>query len=265
MPELPEVETVARQLAPMITGRKIRWLTILDHKLDLDLPRGFAGREIADVSRLGKQVVIVLDRSLWISIHLRMTGRLIWYPEGRAPCETRHVRFRLSLTGGEVWFHDTRRFGTLSVSSSLEPLMPRGMEPLSARFTARCLSGLLGRSDQALKVWLLRQDRLVGLGNIYACEILFAAGLSPLRAAGSLDRGETARLHRAIRRILRRAIDCCGTTFSDFQDARGVYGGFQEFLAVYAREGERCRRCRATVLRISQQQRSTFFCPECQR
>jgi len=265
MPELPEVETVANQLSPLIVGRTIRELKIIDQKLALALPRGFKGQRISSVSRIGKQVVIATDKSIWISVHLRMTGRLLWYPARQQPEDARHVRARLLLSGGEVWFHDVRRFGTLRLYRTLESLLPLGLEPLSKRLTGRRLHGLLGNSAQALKVWLLRQDRLVGLGNIYACEILFAARLCPLRAAGSLSADEAGRLQRAIRRILRQAIDCCGTTFSDFQDARGVYGGFQQFLRVYARNGERCSRCRGRIERIVQQQRSTFYCPECQK
>ena len=126
------------------------------------------------------------------------------------------------------------------------------------------MTELLGTSAQPLKAWLLRQDRLVGLGNIYASEILHAARLSPFAGAGSLNGREVRRLHSATRRILQRAIRNCGTTFSDFQDARGASGSYQRLLAVYGRDGEGCRRCRATIERVVQQQRSTFYCPGCQ-
>jgi formamidopyrimidine-DNA glycosylase len=141
---------------------------------------------------------------------------------------------------------------------------PPGVEPLSRHLTATTLGELLGHSRQPLKIWLLRQDRLVGLGNIYASEILFAARLSPLRPAGDLSPEEVQRLHRAMRRVLRAAIDCCGTTFSDFQDAHGAAGSFQECLAVYSRAGDPCHLCETPVKRLVQQQRSTFWCPRCQ-
>lgn len=265
MPELPEVETVARQLAGLIPGRKVRRLTILDPKLTLRSRPGLVGQRIDRVFRVGKQVLIETSRPRWLCIHLRMTGRLIWYPSRELPEQQAHLRARLVLDGGQVWFVDPRRFGTLSVHGDLAETAPKGVEPLSDELTARRLRALLGSSGQQLKVWLLRQDRVVGLGNIYACEILFAARLDPFRAAGSLSADQVRRLHRSIRRVLRQAIDCCGTTFSDFQDARGVYGGFQEFLQVYAREGQPCRVCGAPIERVEQQQRGTFYCPTCQR
>jgi formamidopyrimidine-DNA glycosylase len=139
------------------------------------------------------------------------------------------------------------------------------MDPLSPHLTPASLGRLIGESRQNVKAWLLRQDRLVGLGNIYASEILFVAGISPLREAGSLSPDEHGRLWRATRRVLRRAIRNCGTTFSDFQDAQGLTGSYQHYLKVYGREDEPCPACRTPVVRIVQQQRSTYYCPRCQR
>jgi len=267
MPELPEVETVARQLAPMITGQRLRGLAILDRaRLPVPGRRRLVGRRITRVFRSGKQIVLGLrDRRgvLYLAVHLRMTGRLLYRPDpGRD--ERQHLRARFELEHGRLLFYDPRRFGTLTIRDSEEQLRPVGVEPLSDALTAARLGELLGDSRQPLKPWLLRQDRLVGLGNIYASEILHAARLHPLRPAGSLRREEVRRLHRALRGILRRAIECCGTTFSDFQDARGLQGSFQHLLAVYGREGERCRRCGGRIARMVQQQRTSFYCPECQ-
>jgi formamidopyrimidine-DNA glycosylase len=138
------------------------------------------------------------------------------------------------------------------------------MDPFSADLNPRVLGGLIGESHQNIKAWLLRQDRLVGLGNIYASEILFVAGISPLREAASLEATEHRKLLRATRLVLRRAIRNCGTTFSDFQDAQGLTGSYQNYLAVYGRESEPCLRCGTPVVRFVQQQRSTFFCSRCQ-
>ena len=124
---------------------------------------------------------------------------------------------------------------------------------------------MIGNTHQNIKAWLLRQDRLVGLGNIYASEILFVAGISPLRQASSLNAAEHRSLLRATRRVLRRAIKNCGTTFSDFQDAQGLTGSYQHYLTVYGRDGEPCPRCRAPVVRLVQQQRSTYHCAQCQK
>jgi formamidopyrimidine-DNA glycosylase len=268
MPELPEVETVARQLDPLVAGRKLVQLVIRDAKLGDPGRRRIAGSRVVRVRRSGKQVIFELARGrrrspeIFLSVHLRMTGRLIWVGRGgRGP---ERPRAELVLDRGRVVFTDTRRFGTLRVHRDPAEFAPAGVEPLSDRLTARRLGELLGSSSQPLKSWLLRQDRLVGIGNIYASEIPFSCRLDPRRTIGSLSRAEVVALHRAVRSVLRRAIECCGTTFSDFQDARGQSGGFARLLKVYGREGEPCRRCRGEIQRIVQQQRSTFFCPDCQ-
>jgi len=265
MPELPEVETIARQLAAAIAGRRILALEILDPRLGR-LPAWArpAGARVRRVFRLGKQVVLELDRQLWLAVHLRMTGRLIW-SEGRRRVSTQHLRARLRLTGGSLLLYDPRRFGTLTVCRDLDEIRPRGEDPLAESFSAARLAGLLRGSRQPLKLWLLRQDRLVGIGNIYASEILFQAGLDPRRPTSSLGRREVERLHRATRAVLRRAIEHSGTTFSDYRDAQGQTGSYQSCLAVYGREGEPCRKCGGVVQRLLQQQRSTFFCRGCQR
>jgi formamidopyrimidine-DNA glycosylase len=272
VPELPEVETVARQLAPCLVGRTVRDLRILDPLLrDCETPPAVAGRTVLRVGRSGKRVLVAFSErpgrrgALWLAVHLRMTGRLLWCETDRAAPHVSHLRARLRFDAGALLFIDPRRFGTFRWYRSEEAAAPRGIDPLSAALTPARLAALLGRSPQCLKAWLLRQDRLVGLGNIYASEILHAARLSPFRAAGSLDPGEVRRLLGAARRILERAIRHCGTTFSDFQDARGLEGSFQRFLAVYDRAGRRCRRCGAAVAREVQQQRSTYYCPHCQR
>jgi formamidopyrimidine-DNA glycosylase len=269
MPELPEVETVARQLAPQVTGRTLRSLRIVDPLLRRGSVPVVAGRAVRDVKRSGKRLLFELSPRrgrhdpLWLAVHLRMTGRLLWRRNEEPTARPRH-RARFSMDGGELLFTDTRRFGTFDWYRQAEDAAPEGVEPLSDEFTVARLVDLLGKSSQELKPWLLRQDRIVGLGNIYASEILHRARLSPFRPAGSLTRGEARRLRNATRRILERAIASCGTTFSDFQDARGVEGSYQQFLAVYDGAGEPCRRCRSPIVRVVQQQRSTFHCPVCQ-
>jgi formamidopyrimidine-DNA glycosylase len=271
LPELPEVETVARQLAPLVTGRKVRALHILDPFLRRARTPRIAGRRVTRVSRSGKRVLVELSarerggERLCLAVHLRMTGRLIWLA-GRGPGRPRpRHRARLALDGGEPLFTDTRRFGTLDWYRRREEAEPEGIDPLSAELTAQHLAGLLAGSSQSLKSWLLRQDRLVGLGNIYAAEILHHARLSPFRQARSLSPPEVRRLRSSMRRILERAIRNCGTTFSDFLDARGLEGSYQRLLAVYGREDQACRRCGSAIERSVQQQRSTYFCPGCQR
>jgi formamidopyrimidine-DNA glycosylase len=267
MPELPEVETVARQLAPRLAGRTVRRLRILDPRLRNGPLPPVAGREILRVSRSGKRVLFELGptprgaRHLWLAVHLRMTGRLLFVAQGSGPAE--HLRARFVLDRGQLLFVDARRFGTFAWYATRDEAIPGGIDPLDARLTPQGLADLLRGSRQPLKTWLLRQDRLTGLGNIYASEILHAARLSPFRRAGTLGPSDVRRLLAATRRILERAIRACGTTFSDFQDSNGVEGSFQRFLAVYDREGRPCRRCRTPVARVVQQQRSTYYCPCC--
>lgn len=278
MPELPEVETVVRQLACELPGRRIVQAQIHDPLLGTPPVEALGGRSIEDVFRRGKLAVLQVgpsarsngplatSRQLWLAVHLRMTGRLIWMPGGDAGQLPRpHHRAQIQTDGGTLFFVDTRRFGTLTVHTSLAELEPSGEDPTRPNFTVARLRTLLDGSGQALKAWLLRQDRLVGLGNIYACEILFAARLGPQRSAGSLDGQQSRRLHGAIRRVLRQAIAHCGTTFSDFQDAHGLTGSYQRYLKVYGREGHPCAACGQPIARVVQQQRSTFFCPNCQK
>jgi len=270
MPELPEVETIVRQLQPELEGRKIVSIEIFDPKLETRGISKLPGRKILAVTRIGKQVCLELsgregdNKKLWLLFHLRMTGRLI---TGR--CKTgqnrKHLRACILLDRGSLLFYDMRRFGRLLVLGSFQEAQPEGIDPLSGRFTGRKLAELTSGSAQEIKPWLLRQDRLVGLGNIYASEILFASGIDPRRQAGSLTTEELRRLHRQIRRILQLAIGKCGTTFSNFQDSRGRTGSFQRFLSVYRKAGQPCPRCSRPVQWIVQQRRSTFFCPACQK
>jgi formamidopyrimidine-DNA glycosylase len=271
MPELPEVETVARQLSPAVTGRRLVEVVVHDPRLACPGFSRTRGTEIEAVRRAGKRIVFDLrprggpGARLHLAVHLRMTGRLLLAERWAGPAT--HLRAVLRLDRGRVLFVDPRRFGTISLHDDPASVEPAGHEPLDPLLTRTVLEDLLAGSPQALKPWLLRQDRLVGIGNIYASEICHRAGLDPRRSAGSLGPGETARLLAAVRAVLSKAIECCGTTFSDFQDARGEAGGYLRLLAVYSREGERCRRrgCPGQVARIVQQQRSTFCCPACQR
>lgn len=271
MPELPEVETVAHQLDQAITGCRIKALAIHDDKLlHLD-PSFVTGCRIDSVERQGKQVVISLipprgrKAALWMCVHLRMTGRLIYRPHLANTAQPKQQpRAILELDRGQVLFIDTRRFGTIELQDDYNAVLPVGVEPLSRELTTRRLSELINDSSTPLKTWLLRQDRLVGLGNIYASEVCNRAGIHPTTPAGSLNMQQLARLLKAIKHILRAAIKHCGTTFSDFQDTTGGPGGYVKYLQVYGRAGQPCRKCLEPVQRIVLAQRSTFLCPVCQ-
>ena len=203
---------------------------------------------------------------MFLAVHLRMTGRLIHSREGQASERgERHLRAVLELDMGRVDFFDMRRFGTFKLYSNEAEAQPKGAEPLDRSFTHKKLGELIRGSDMPVKIWLLRQDRICGIGNIYASEILFDCGIDPFRAVSSLTDHELRAITVSIRKILRKAIRHCGTTFSDFQNANGEVGGYQKYLCVYQHSGEGCRHCGTEIQRAVQAQRSTFWCPACQR
>ncbi len=271
MPELPEVETIARQLNERLSGCKIRGLIIRDAKLlNANIVSGvkaLPGAMIRNVSRMGKLAVIHIaprkGPQLHLRVHLRMTGRLIWSDNG-APPDQRTPRAILQCDCGALYFCDTRRFGVMEICAA-EQRCAGGTDPMLAPLDATTLASVIRGSKQEIKPWLMRQDRLCGIGNIYASEILFESGISPFRKAGDLSAEELKKLGRATKAILQRAIRNCGVTFSDFQDSNGRMGKYQKFLKVYARTGKPCPRCGAIIQRSVQQQRSTFFCPICQK
>jgi formamidopyrimidine-DNA glycosylase len=274
MPELPEVETVARQLGALAVGGWIERFEVFDPRLGIARPGSVAGRRIESMRRIGKQIAIELSAGergsgkVWLAVHLRMTGRLLWRDAAGAGRELRRpspLRARWRLDRGTMLFHDTRRFGTIRLLEGPPALMEGAIDPMDPGFTAQALEAMARGSAQAIKPWLLRQDRLAGMGNIYASEALHAARIHPARRAGSLTRGEARRLRAAIQDVLERAIAAGGTTFSDFQNARGDVGNYQHNLRVYDHAGEPCARCGGAIERIVQQQRATYYCPNCQR
>ncbi len=268
MPELPEVETVVRELRAHIRRRTLQDIRVYDSKLRQRTYSTLKGMSIIDVVRAGKQVVLVLRRrdtkeTMFFAIHLRMSGRLIWSSNNND--KRKHLRAALLVDSGRVLFIDPRRFGTMKIYSSLEEITRFGIDPLSKAHTEEKLTVLLRGSKQNIKHFLMRQDKLVGIGNIYASEILFGASISPKRRVDTLTKGEIRRLFIEIQKVLKKAIICAGTTFSDFQNVTGESGRFQNFLKTYDREGLSCKRCKTSIQRIAQQGRSTFYCPQCQK
>lgn len=270
MPELPEVETVARQLAKAVRRRTVSGVKVHDTKLKSSQLERISQHSVKSVSRSGKQVLFTFSRAkqpdLYLAVHLRMTGRLVWCAGNKSipENELKHIRACMELNGGKLFFVDPRRFGTMALSKNSSDFSPKGLEPMSPDFTLERLTNLLRNAKQNMKAWLLRQDKIVGIGNIYASEILHDCKISPKRSAHKLRKAEIALLHKSIQKILARAIENCGTTFSDFQDAHGVTGSYQHYLKVYERENLPCKRCKTSILRITQQQRSTYYCRNCQ-
>ena len=264
MPELPEVETFVRGLQPAVGGT-IRRAEILDAKIGLDASE-LDGQRITSIERHGKHIVIELNDGACLVIHLRMSGRL------RLECsetEIPYTRLILHLDSGKaVYFVNPRRLGTARVCHDGFDA-DLGIEPLSRAFTATRLAELAGASRAPIKHVLMDQRRIAGIGNIYAAETLWRAGIDPRRPSNSLTEEETTALHEALIGVLNEAIEGLGTTLgssvSDYRPTSETEGEFQNRLYVYGREGEDCARCGATIERAIQQGRSTCFCPSCQR
>ena len=270
MPELPEVETIARGLANAVVGKTIVSATVFRAAVVLPEAERFAatiaGERIEWVGRRGKFVVLSLGSGRQLVVHLRMTGRLIVQPAGTASPEP-YSNVLLDLQdGSRVCFADVRRFGRMRLVAPEEPWAAElGLEPLSGEFSLERFSGLLDGRTTPIKVFLLDQRRIAGLGNIYACEALWNARIRPSRSAGTLSQPARRRLHAAIIDVLRRAIDMRGTSVDDYVDAQGLRGGFQNVLSVYGRDSKSCPRCTRPIVRTVLAQRGTWWCRTCQR
>lgn len=271
MPELPEVETVAADLRGQLIGRRfagaqIIWPRTLACPDAASLAQRLAGREVVDVGRRGKYLLIVLDSGSTLIIHLRMTGQLAVAPDDSALLEDAHLRAHFALAGGgQLVFTDMRKFGRIWLVDDAREVVGRlGPEPLEWTFTPEALAGRLHGRRTAIKALLLDQTVVAGVGNIYADEALFLAGIHPLRTGASLTDAEVARLCAAIRQVLNEAIGKRGTLLRDYRTPYGVDGAYRSELRVYGRPGKPCPRCGAPIERIRVTQRSTHFCPRCQ-
>ena len=268
MPELPEVETVARHLRKTIVGKKLEGIKILDLRFaDLEETHELLGRRVEKVSRRGKYLSLQLDDGWVLLLHMMMSGRILVRLQERQ--EDRFARLILVFEDGlQLRFCDMRRFGRAWQLNAMEHRhfhKRMGPEPLSTGFTtARMLKIMEGRST-ALKTTLLNQNLIAGIGNIYADEAMWRGRLHPLRPAGAITIAEGHRLYRGIRTALREGIRAGGTTFSDYRNAEGLKGNNQLKLKVFRRTGQECFRCRTFILRIRIGGRSTHFCPSCQQ
>jgi len=270
MPELPEVETVARDLRPLITGATIvdattLWARTLRGITPETFATGVAGRRIEGVSRRGKQVVVSLDGDAFLTIHLKMTGQLFVVRQGTQ--DDPYVRLVLELEDGrEIRFRDIRKFGRvgLYVAAGDDPFATTGPEPLADSFTVTAFRRLIRGRKGRLKPLLLDQSFIAGVGNIYADEALWAARLHPLRSARSLRPADERRLWLELRRILAEAVIRRGSSIDDYTAPDGD-GEMQDHLRVYQRAGEPCIRCGRPIRRIVVGGRATHFCSWCQR
>jgi formamidopyrimidine-DNA glycosylase len=271
MPELPEVETIVRDLASALPGSTVGDVEVLRPDLiEGSSPGQFracvAGNRVLQVTRRAKNIVIDIGDDRLV-VNLGMTGRLLVVPAGSELPPHLGVRFALE-DGRMLLYQDVRRFGRLECMPADEWARrdaELGVEPLAPGLSAKAVRQMMGGSRVAIKVWLMDQRRIVGIGNIYANEALFRARLDPSRPANAVTAREAARLLGAIQDVLREAIEFRGTTLLDYRDASGEPGEFAKRLRVYDREGEPCPGCGQPIQRIVQGGRSSFHCPRCQR
>jgi formamidopyrimidine-DNA glycosylase len=274
MPELPEVEHVVRALRDAVAGARIVAVDLNLKKLAGRAPATFIrklrGARIESLGRRGKHILFNLDSGHVLIVHLRMTGKFVCLPLDAQLPPYAHVVFYLDDERRLV-FCDMRQFGRMTIvaasrlhqSRELATLAP---EPLSDEFSLDHLRATLARSRRELKQLLLDQAKVLGLGNIYAAEALFLARISPFKAADSLSKRRTIKLHAAIREIIQEAIDCGSTLRIDLGDGGASYfGTLERFWRVYEREGEPCVNCGTKIRRVVQAGRSTYYCPRCQR
>jgi formamidopyrimidine-DNA glycosylase len=273
MPELPEVESVRRQLEPTLVGRRFERVSIDDPRLvrphePAEVAAELEGEHVVAVERRGKYLVVRFESGRVLLIHLRMTGSLLSAASGSLPDDP-HRRAVVNLDdGSDVAYRDVRRFGTwlLLEPGEAEPYLAArvGDEPLDVLFTAARLGERLAGRRTSLKAALLDQRTLAGLGNIYVDEALWRARLNPLRPASGLDRNELRRLHRGIRAALEHGLARQGSTLRDYRLPDGSGGSMQNEFRVYGRRDEPCDRCGTLIARTQVAGRTTWFCPTCQ-
>jgi formamidopyrimidine-DNA glycosylase len=276
VPELPEVETIRRQLAPALEGRGLERLEVLDPRWCEPAPPealsdAVDGRRIEHLGRRGKYLICSLEDEVHLVMHLRMTGNLLLVRAEGDDRERPHVRARLHLDGRErLLFLDVRRFGTGVVLLGDDALADYfagrvGVEPLSPDFTADALRAEARGRRAPVKAFLLSQERVAGVGNIYADEALFRARIHPLRPVGTLKRAQVEALRDAVVESLEAGIDAKGATIDDFRHADGASGSFQDRFLVHRREGEPCPRCGRRIEKLRAAGRGTYVCRSCQR
>ena len=270
MPELPEVETIARGLTKAIVGKTIERVDVRLAKMALapagvSFAHALAGERIAGVMRRGKYAVIGLRSGRRLVTSLRMTGRLVVQRPGEPDFPATHIALQFT-DRTRLNFADVRTFGRMRlVEPGEEWELGLGIEPFSSDFTQEWFLSMLSGRTTPVKALLLDQRRIAGIGNIYACEALWEAGIRPSRPAKALTKAAIHRLHHAIIDVLQRAVDLRGTSIDDYVDADGLQGGFQNVLAVYGRAGDACHRCGTLIVRTVIGARGTWWCRTCQR
>ncbi|MGB9706723.1 MAG: bifunctional DNA-formamidopyrimidine glycosylase/DNA-(apurinic or apyrimidinic site) lyase [Microgenomates group bacterium] len=292
MPELPEVETIKRVLERAIVGKTIKNIEVRKAKIFQGEPKEVVGRKIEGIERRGKMLIIRLSGNKALLVHLKLTGQLVWVGENskfeirnskfivlghpipfagtELPARTTHVIFEID--GGKLFYNDLRQFGWIKVMSNLKSQMSNvigdlGPEPFDKEFTTEYLRRIFSRTSKPIKLVLMDQTKIAGVGNIYANEALFEAGIMPTRSAKKLSNEEIKKLREAIIKVLEEGLKYGGSSAKDeaYVKPTGEPGEYQKHFRVYQREGEKCRRCGSIVKRINLGGRGTFWCPKCQK
>jgi formamidopyrimidine-DNA glycosylase len=276
MPELPEVEAIARALRPLVVGKKILRCRVIHPivvyrgsrqsrtRAAAQLEKSLRGTRIRGVERRGKYLILALERGA-VVLHFRFDGQLIWFDSKET---SGHVDVAFETRGGTLAFVDPRHLGRVQWVASPEEvsgIRGLGVDALSKGFTVAHFAELLTASRKPLKIFLLDQSKVAGIGNIYSSEASWRARIDPRRLAHRLKWAEVRWLHKAIVDVLQRALECCLNPAPNFHDPKWRFRGLERILRVYGREGKSCRRCSKPVRRIEQGGRSTYFCAQCQR
>lgn len=283
MPELPEVETIRLGLQDKIVGLKITDIEVRVAKIFQGNTKEVIGTKIKKISRRAKILIFNLDNNRSLVIHLKLTGQLVYHKDGSQatfghpipfagttlPAKTTHVIFTFS-DGSKLFYNDVRKFGWIKIveSSKLKDesfFKGFGLEPLTSEFTENKFKEIIRRKKTPIKLVLMDQKQIAGVGNIYANEALFLAGIHPQKRANALTEEQVEKLYKSLLLVLREGIKYGGSSENAYVDALGGLGKMQEHFRVYSKNGEKCPKCKNTIKRIALAGRGTFFCPACQR
>ncbi len=279
MPELPEVETIRLELQDEIVGKEIKSVDVLSKKQFFGNPKTLTGKKIKKVDRTGKIINILLNDGTFINIHLKLTGQILFAPDmshavfkniipftatNQMPCKTTRIIVYFK-DGSGFFFNDLRKFAWMKINT--HPEGPKSIDVLSSDFTLDYFQKTVASSKKPIKILLMDQEKMAGIGNIYANEALFIARINPERRANSLNENEIKNLHEAIKQVIREGIKYKGSSAADeaYITPKGKKGEMQNHFRVYQKEGQKCPKgCGGTIKRIKQGGRSSFFCPNCQ-
>lgn len=283
MPELPEVETIRLGLQDKIVGLRISNIEVGVQKIFQGNPKEVIGAEIKKISRRAKILVFDLDNGRSLVFHLKLTGQLVYHKDGSQatfghpipfagttlPAKTTHVIFTFS-NGSKLFYNDVRKFGWIKVVLTdevpkLKIMVEFGPEPLTPEFTEEKFKKIVSSSNSPIKILLMDQKKIAGVGNIYSNEALFLAGIDPKRLAKKLSSGEIKKLYASILKVLKEGIKYGGSSENAYVDALGGKGRMQEHFRVYGKNGEKCPKCKGVIKRIALGGRGTFFCKKCQK